>query len=277
MIPFSYTDDTSDSAVGHEAPPILQPEANRTGTDHGTTREEPILAIPARWPDRLVAAIVAFQHATLPSHRAAARAEVWTLLGLALLKALRRQARFDRRFSPEDLEDLASSKTMELMIRLENNLWDPCDWEGRRLSGLLKATARNGLIDLSRRAERKRRQEPVKNEEEDEIPDPEWLTDLTRASDPVEQQEFAEALAKCALALPEKSRRVWFLRVFYGMPTKAIAAHPGVQLREGHVDVLLQRARQTIGANMIERGFHPRTMPSGTFVVLWERLQVERW
>lgn len=237
------------------------------------------VSTPARWPGQLVTALARMSQTDHPVDRSAARAEVWTLLGLGLLRSLRQQCRLHRRLSPEDLEDLAAAKALDLMARLESGAWDPSGWDQRRLLGLLNATARNGRIDLMRRADRRLRLDSSnRNEEVDTFSQMEWdAGDPARASDRAEQREFADALVHCALELSEKSRRAWFLRVFYGLSTREIAVHPGVRLREGHVDVLLQRARRSIRRGIIQRGFDPTEMPAGTFVTLWEKLQAEGW
>ena len=75
--------------------------------------------------------------------------------------------------------------------------------------------------------------------------------------------------------MPKSISRIWFLRVFYGTSSKDIALHPKISLKVSHVDVLLQRSRQTIRKCMNRRGYEPRDMPPGTFVELWKSFRPE--
>jgi DNA-directed RNA polymerase specialized sigma24 family protein len=92
----------------------------------------------------------------------------------------------------------------------------------------------------------------------------------------VERREFARALRKCAEALDARSRLIWFFRVFYSMATKDIAIHPNIDLKTGHVDVLLQRARKAIRKCMQSSGFDPNEIPRGAFAELWSAFRPER-
>ena len=91
----------------------------------------------------------------------------------------------------------------------------------------------------------------------------------------VERREFIAALLLCVKKLQPRAQRIWFLRVFYDMPSKEIAVHPQVSARPNHVDVLLQRSRRSVRECMRRRGFEPHEMPVGTFVELWRALRKE--
>jgi DNA-directed RNA polymerase specialized sigma24 family protein len=66
-----------------------------------------------------------------------------------------------------------------------------------------------------------------------------------------------------------RSRRIWLFRVFYEMPTRDIASHPDISLKPGHVDVLLQRCRETIRDCMRAKGHDLHEIPPGTFIEMW--------
>jgi DNA-directed RNA polymerase specialized sigma24 family protein len=96
----------------------------------------------------------------------------------------------------------------------------------------------------------------------------------TLAADaPARAGEFIASLRDCLRQVQPRARRIWFLRVFYEMSTRAIAQHPTVMLRIGHIDVIMQRTRDSIRACMHSKGFEPGDMPAGTFTALWEFLE----
>ena len=57
------------------------------------------------------------------------------------------------------------------------------------------------------------------------------------------------------------------------LPSKEIAVHPEVQLKPGHVDVILSRCRDQIRNCMGASGLEERELPPGTYAELWERLR----
>ena len=85
-----------------------------------------------------------------------------------------------------------------------------------------------------------------------------------------ESREYAAALRECAESVEPKSRRIWFYRVFYEMPSKEIAAHPKVSMKPSHIDVVLHRVRDAVRKCMSGRGYETSAMPPGTFVALWQ-------
>src|SRR5436190_9930557 len=79
---------------------------------------------PALWPDRLAPAAIALRLAP-PAQREPARAALWPLLHAGLYACLRAQAGRIGPVASEDLEDLASQKALELLLRAEEGAWDP--------------------------------------------------------------------------------------------------------------------------------------------------------
>ena len=85
-----------------------------------------------------------------------------------------------------------------------------------------------------------------------------------------------DSLRDCLGKLQPRTRLVWYFRVIHEMPSALIARHPKVTLNPGHIDVILQRARDAIRACMNEKGLDPGDMPTGTFVGLWEFLEQQQ-
>ncbi|MFH1278041.1 MAG: sigma-70 family RNA polymerase sigma factor [Candidatus Eisenbacteria bacterium] len=195
--------------------------------------------------------------------------EAWLLLNSALTRYLRYHSVRLGRLSQEDIEDIASEKSLDLLRRAEHGKWRMDGRLESEIAAFISKVARNGLLDALNLD--RRRIEPA--DQTDDAPDrfdrrsgemgtgsPEVL---------VERREFARALRGCAGKLEPRSRLVWFFRVFYEMSTKEIADHPEIRLKAGHVDVLLQRSREAIRQCMDRRGFRPLDMPTGVFAELW--------
>jgi len=203
--------------------------------------------------------------------------EAWLLLASSLLRYLRYHACGAADVEPEDLEDVARQKTLDLLGRVEAGQWEPWTRHPHEVAGYLSQTAHKGLVDVLRfrgRFQPMSVLEPGGPEHGGDGPE----AALVGAEDPfalVEREEFVRALCECADRLDARTRRAWFLRVFCGMPSREIATHPDVSSRPlapAHVDVLLQRARIRIRERMRRKGFETREMPPGTFVELWEKL-----
>ena len=224
-----------------------------------------------KWPQRL--AELAGEIHSPPSQATldAARAEAWELLNSSLSKYLRIHSTRLGSIPREDFEDVAAEKSLDLLRKIESGAWDLSHRPASDIRGFLSKVARNGLVDVLR--ERGRRVEPAdESRPEWEIGDmgEETAMSATEAPDiQVEQKEFAGALRRCAEKLNPRSQLVWFFRVFLDLSSKEIAAHPEVQLKVTHVDVILQRARDFVRECMKTRGFDPQDMPPGAFVELW--------
>ena len=219
---------------------------------------------PVRWPGRVARAAIDLRSATA-ADRAAARAALWPSLHAALFASLRAQAGRIAPVAAEDLEDLASQKALELLLRAEEGAWDPSGRADHEVAGYLARVARHALVDLARRRGR-------------ECPGPEdveqWSVALAdragepaRPEDQVAAREFACALKQCVERLSPRSRSVWFRRVFLERPSREIGACVG--LTPAHVDVLVQRARTALAACMERKGQREGVARPGVFVELW--------
>jgi len=167
--------------------------------------------------------------------------------------------------SQEDLEDLASQKALELLLRAEEGAWDPGGRPDHEVAGYVSKVARHALVDLARR---RGRESPAPD-------DPEaWATvlaerggDAVRPEDRIVAQEFARALRACVAALAPRAQLAWYHRVFLERPSREIAADLG--LSPAHVDVVVQRARAALRACMEQKGHRDPQLRAGAFVELW--------
>ncbi len=224
-----------------------------------------------RWPLRLKALCAEFLSPPDEAAGDRTRGEIWKIFNLALAIYLRHHASRLAGISREDLEDIASDKSLDLMHRMVQGKQRFHDRRPAEIMSFFSKVARNELMDLLK--ERGRWVEP-KDEER-----PEWefgatgeeitMSRIERADLAAERQEFSRALLECAETLAPRSRLVWFFRVFYEMASKDIAVHPRVLVKPSHVDVLLQRSREKIRECMQRQGFQLGEIPPGTFAVLW--------
>ena len=207
-----------------------------------------------------------------PAH-AELRRDVWQLVHFSLSRYLRYHTSRVGQLAHEDLEDIASEKSLELIQNIDTSSGSFGRLKATEIPGFLSTVARNGLIDGL-----KARRRLVQTEEGDDMTD-QVTTQIRIAPDrpdtPVERAEFAQALRKCAEALDGRTRMVWFFRVFYDMSSKRIAKHPKVELKASHVDVMLQRGRESVTQCMKKKGYEPQDMPPGTFVALWKMFHPE--
>lgn len=248
-------------------------EGSHTGT-HGRAQSRPSGSAceDPRWPLRIKELAEDLKNPRDESALDAARGEAWILITSAIRESALFHCRRYGQVSDEDLEDIAAEKSLDLLRRIEMGTWDAREKSAPEIRGYLSAIARNGLCDRLR--EIGRRVVPVDEKA------PEWdigevdsvyVLDAAELPDlGMEREEFIVALHRCVETLKARTRLAWFLRVFHEMSSKEIAAHPGVRLKVGHVDVLLQRSRKAILDCMQRRGFHAEDMPPGAFVELWQ-------
>jgi RNA polymerase sigma factor (sigma-70 family) len=238
---------------------------------------EHIVAPGAQWPDRLRLLCLRCGPAACAGGPASQddRGHAWVALRDALVRFLRIQARRFGGASKEDLEDLASAKALELLVRSESGEWRIEDRSGAEVAGYLSTVARNALIDLMKRRSRIVPQaypgDDSSSAESD--PDPAIAVITAHADAPAMALEFVDSLRDCVASLQPRARTVWFFRAFYAMSSRTIAQHPAVRLQPAHVDVIVQRARSTIRSCMNAKGFEVADMPAGSFVALWEYLE----
>ena len=206
-----------------------------------------------------------------PSCREAARAEAWLLLNTALLRYLHPSNRRGANLSREDREDVAAEKSLDLLARAESGTWCIDGRSPAEIAAFVAKAGWHGAVDHNRREAKWVWSREDREGETEALPVP----DAERRGPPspaarVEQREFALALKECATHLQPRARRAWFFRVFYDLSTKEIAAHPEIALQPAHVDVLLQRCRESARECMHNKGYESADMSQGTFAELWK-------
>lgn len=217
------------------------------------------------WPSEL-ARLLGQRSASPVAPDPAARQAIWTILRTALMRALRGKL---HRFSaavPEDLEDLASQKALELLLRAESGEWEVSGRHPNEIAAYIGTVARNALLT---HGDRRTRAEAWRAEASGELD----ITESVPASGRAEASEFVVQLLDCVGRLRPRSRRVWFLRVLHEMPSRDISAHPQVAVPPEHVDVIAKRAREELRTCLGRRGFSSHDLPAGTYVHVWNRLQ----
>jgi RNA polymerase sigma factor (sigma-70 family) len=225
-------------------------------------------AVPtSRWPARVAEAATSLRRAR-PAARPGARAALWPLLHAALFASLRAQAARVARVRHEDLEDMASQKSLELLVRAEEGAWDPNGRPDHEVAGYLAKVARHALIDFARRHGR---EVPGFDDAEalavaisESVPEP------ARPEDALVAQQFARALRGCFDTLAPRAQSAWFRRVFLERPSREIAARLGVNA--AHVDVIVQRARAALRECMQGKGHPDAELKTGAFVEIWSAL-----
>jgi len=243
---------------------VLGPHPGPRQPPIGASTSPPSSRSAALWPASLAAAAVSLRSVE-PSGRDRARATLWRLLHAALFAALRSQAGRIAQVTNEDLEDLASQKALELLLRAEEGTWDPRERGDHEIAGYVAQVARHALVDLARRRGR-------------ECPGPEdpeaWAAvfidsgaEPVRPEDRLAAREFVSALRECVAALAPRSRQAWLRRVFLERPSREIALV--LALTPSHVDVVVQRARESLRRCMESKGHHDVGVRPGAFVELW--------
>lgn len=195
------------------------------------------------------------------------RSEAWQIVFFNVSRYLRYHAARVGPLDPDDLADIASQKTLELMHKVDISSGPLADLPAERVPGFLSTVARNGLITFLKRAGR-----TVNESDPDKAGDVGAAPDHQSPAVVLESQEYARALGRCVEMLEKRARSLWFFRVCYGMSSKDIARHPRVRMAPSHVDVVLHRARRAVKECMHRNGHETDRMPPGTFTVLWQIL-----
>lgn len=208
-----------------------------------------------------------------------ARRAAWVALRDGLARFLRGYSRQYSSVQPEDVEDLASEKAVELLRRIESGEWDLRGRSAREVAGYLSQVSRNALVSLRRRTARIQSISAMKDglDGADAIRDSAPHTAWSPGPDSsARSREFIGSLRDCLGHLQPRARRVWFFRVFYGMSSLTIGQHSRVQLKVGHEDVILQRTWQAIRACLGRKGLAAADMPAETSTALWDYLETAR-
>jgi DNA-directed RNA polymerase specialized sigma24 family protein len=196
------------------------------------------------------------------------RRRIWQIIFYRLSRYLLYHTGRLGQCDPADLEDIASQKSLDLMRQMDMGSGRLRELAAKDVPSFLSAVARNGLADHL-----KSRGRMASSLDDEQVASSSEVKNMSagneRPDTGVEQNEFTLALRGCVQALEPAARRAWFFRVFYEMPSKAIAAHPAVRLKASHIDVVLQRSRHAVRDCMKRRGFEPHDVPPGTFAALW--------
>lgn len=229
----------------------------------------------AEWPSRLVE-ICASLRAAGGLASTESRARAWILLRDVLHASLRRESARFRSVTPEDIDDVASTKALDLLTRAERGEWNPSGRSRGEIVLYLRSTAHHGLLRL---LEQQGRVVPMNDPETDPsvnrnrrsaqngpVPAPEHST---------EAREFATGLVGCLSCMQPRARLVWCLRAVYELSSREIASHPDVLASGANVDMILMRARAHLKECLATKGFEPGPLPAGTVALIWERMILE--
>jgi DNA-directed RNA polymerase specialized sigma24 family protein len=237
------------------------------------------------WAARLATLCGELRQAGGRAAEADAWEETWVLLNAGLQRYLRSHAARLGGLAPDDLEDLAATKSLELINRAVEGVWNPTGRTAAEVAGYLARVARNEVLDLKQHAGRFLAF-PDGEPGSGDLDEPRVVGEASFASTAagldasgvdrgespdlaVERGEFTAALVDCVGALAPRNRRVWIFRTLFEMRSRDIAVHPDVGIEPGHVDVVFSRARRTIQGCLDRKGHSLETIPRGVFVDLW--------
>lgn len=199
-----------------------------------------------------------------------ARSAFWQLLHHSLLALLSMHRRRLGPVQDDDLLDIAAEKCADLLCRFEDGRWEPLDSTPWQCRGFLSKVARNGLVDVLRRA----RPDVIGGEEAEILLEGEADSGTdAQTTLAVDRAHFVAALVACLDAVSDRDRRIWVLRVVHDLSSRQIARHPDVRLVHSHVDVILHRCRRSIRSCLKGRGIESNDLPAGLFTELWLQLQ----
>lgn len=191
-----------------------------------------------------------------------ARSEAWQITYFNISRYVRYHAHRFGGVDADDQSDISAQKTLELMSRVDNSEGPLTELSAERIPGFLSTVARNGLVTFLKKSGR-----------QVNIGDDEPVRPAPPSASPavsLESVEYARALGACVQKLATRQRTLWFFRVCYEMSSKDIASHPRVHMTAAHVDVMLHRARQAVRTCMHRRGYETKSLPPGTYAVLWQ-------
>ena len=210
------------------------------------------------WPEQLQDLVHRYSAAADEASRQRIRNRIWVLIHTALFTYLRSHSRRLGLADPEDLFDLASEKSLDLLGQISTGKWNLSEMEPLSVAAYVSKVARNDLIDWIKR---KRSRQAAQAGFAEKMARKHAATPQEK----LERMEFARALRECAESLSPRSRLIWILRVFAGLATKQIAGNPRIDLKPDHVDVLMQRARRHMCDCMEKKGFDTTIIPGGCF------------
>jgi len=238
----------------------------------GTQKNKDSGHVP-RWPQRLQDLARQQRTAVSETLNNRLRDEMWLLIHTGLYYYLRSQSRRLSWSLEDELHDLATEKSLELLGRIRAGKWELAGLEPLMIVAYFSKVARNCLLDWQRK--RKSEQSFVaaaQRRAASEAPRPAPATPLVQ----LERKEFAQELRCCVELLQPRSRLVWLLRVFGDCSAQQIADNPRLALQVGHVNVLLHRARAQVRNCMARKGFDTTIIPAGCLAEMLQSFDVKR-
>jgi DNA-directed RNA polymerase specialized sigma24 family protein len=106
------------------------------------------------WPERVIELAAEWKRERGRAAGDPVLGELWQLVHAGLSRYLRMHGGSHARLTREDLRDIASEKSLELLRKLHDGTWDPGAASAGELCSFLSTLARNGLVDGLRIAER---------------------------------------------------------------------------------------------------------------------------
>ncbi len=195
--------------------------------------------------------------------------QLWLVVNLAMRRYLRIHGSRFAAIPEEDLQDLGSQKTLELLERIVSHSWDLSNRTTSEIAAYISTSARNALLDHGRRAGRLVR--PEEHEWERTMSESTPQTSPgPRDDDWVDAEEFSRDLLGCLGGPAPRARLSWFFRAFYELSSREIAAHARIKLEVGHVDVLMQRTRGAIQQCLRKAGHEATDIPAGVYARIWD-------
>jgi DNA-directed RNA polymerase specialized sigma24 family protein len=221
------------------------------------------------WASELTRLVTRFGSEENSTERAKLRDRIWITVNLAVRRYLRVHRARTPWISSEEIEDVSSQKSLELVERIVSQSWTPADRTAPEVASYISTAARNALADRGRSAGRWVEMNDGDWERVMEEAQPGGVWPSSEGSS-VDAAEFAQQLLRCLAALQPRSRYLWFFRAFYDLSSREIAAHPRIQLEVGHVDVLMQRTRSLIQQCLKRAGYETAEIPAGVYPRVWD-------
>lgn len=228
---------------------------------------------PVGWPERMIEVAGRWDAPGAP--RDQLLSEIWVLLNAALTRYIRVHSARYGLVGDDDVRDIASEKSLNLMRRFDRGTWSPAESHPGELCSLISTVARNGLIDYLRVAGRSRSVDKGIQSGGCDAPEANTTTAGLTFDLAPDRKRYAAALRDCCKQLNPKHRLMWYLKSFLEMPSAEIARHPSVAMKTASVDVVLTKTRKKLRACMLRKGFAAGDMPPGTFVTVWESVRKE--
>jgi len=215
------------------------------------------------WPDELASLVSVYRGADPEADLQPLRERIFVILCLAVHGCVSRSM---RRYGLllEDRDDICSQKTLDLFSRLMSGAWNPEDRSGSDIVGYIATSARHAVVDHLRARRRSSAARVPEDPDEDGSPAARIVEEATFVD------EYTNHLLDCLSLLAPRARQIWVFRTFHGLSAREVASLPNVGLREGNVNVIMQRVRSAIGQCLGKKGLDDVEIPPGVYVRVWE-------